>query len=85
MKLDAWSMSIILGLLALVAFGAGVLYSTRSDAGERIDFEGMKIRGELRSPTEFYYKRKKEEDFGNLTEKRKNFLREMRRDALLVR
>lgn len=85
---------IVLGLLALIAFGAGVLYSTQGHAAEpvtrvrketSVDFEGMRIQGELRTPGEFYFERKNEENFDSLVQRKKNFHREMRRDALRTR
>jgi hypothetical protein len=48
-----------------------------------LDFEGMPLQGELRSPGEFYFQHKPEEKFDSLVKRRKNFHKEMLRDAVL--
>ena len=50
-----------------------------------LDFEGLQIQGELRTPGEFYFQRKPEEKFDSLVKRRKNFHREMLRDVVLSR
>jgi hypothetical protein len=91
--------ALILGMIAIVAFGAGVLYSMSAQANERgagkprvvhprkstVDFEGLAITGELRNPGEFYFQRKTDEKFDSLVKRRKNFHREMLRDAVMAR
>ena len=48
-----------------------------------LDFEGAAIEGELRNPGEFYFQHRQEEKFDSLVKRRKNFQREMLRDAVL--
>lgn len=48
-----------------------------------LDFEGAQIEGEIRNPGEFYFQHRKEEAFDSLVKRRKNFHREMLRDAVL--
>ncbi len=56
-----------------------VVYPEKTD----LDFEGMGIQGEIRSPGEFYFQHRPEEKFDSLVKRRKNFHREMLRDAVL--
>lgn len=56
-----------------------VVYPKKTD----LDFEGTSIEGELRNPGEFYFQHRPEEKFDSLVKKRKNFHREMLRDAVL--
>lgn len=58
-----------------------VIYPKRTD----LDFEGLKLQGELRSPGEFYFQHRNEEKFDSLVKRRKNFHQEMLRDAVLSR
>lgn len=48
-----------------------------------LDFEGARIEGEIRNPGEFYFQHRNEEKFDSLVKRRKNFHREMLRDAVL--
>lgn len=48
-----------------------------------IDFEGMALEGELRSPGEFYFQYRPDEKMDSLVKRRKDFHREMLRDAVL--
>jgi hypothetical protein len=50
-----------------------------------LDFEGLQIQGELRTPGEFYFRRKPEEKFDSLVKRRRNFHREMLRDVVSSR
>ena len=80
-------MALLLGTLPLsVAAAAGegeprVIYPKKSV----LDFEGLQIQGELRTPGEFYFQRKPEEKFDSLVKRRKNFHREMLRDVVMSR
>ena len=56
-----------------------VIYPKRTD----LDFEGLKLQGEIRSPGEFYFQHRNEEKFDSLVKRRKNFHQEMLRDAVL--
>ena len=58
-----------------------VIYPKRTD----LDFEGLKLQGEIRSPGEFYFQHRNEEKFDSLVKRRKNFHQEMLRDAVLSR
>lgn len=56
-----------------------VVYPKKTD----LDLEGAAIEGELRNPGEFYFQHRPEEKFDSLVKRRKNFHREMLRDAVL--
>lgn len=56
-----------------------VIYPKKTD----LDFEGLKLEGELRNPGEFYFQYKPEEKFDSLVKARKNFHREMLRDVVM--
>ena len=87
--------AMILVLVGAVAFAAGLAWSGRAEAAEKkpprvvypkrteLDFEGASIEGEIRNPGEFYFQRRPEEKFDSLVKRRKNFHREMLRDAVL--
>ena len=88
---------LIIMTIGSLAFAAGLAWSTRASAAEaegkkpkviypkssEVDFEGQKIEGEIRNPGEFYFQRRPEEKFDSLVKPRKNFHREMLRDAVL--
>src|ERR1700746_2186917 len=59
--------------------GAKVVYTKKTE----LDFEGLAIEGEVRNPGEFYFQHRTEEKFDSLVQRRKNFHREMLRDAVL--
>ena len=48
-----------------------------------LDFEGLNLEGEFKSPGEFYFQHRAEEEFGTLVKRRPNFHREMLRDVIL--
>lgn len=89
----------ILAAVGGMAMAAGLLWSMRhADAADRdsahkprvvypkrteLDFEGTSIEGEVRNPGEFYFQYRPEEKFDSLVKRRKNFHREMLRDAVL--
>ena len=50
-----------------------------------LDFDGMGIEGQVKSPGEFYFQHRNEEKFDSLVKRRKEFHREMLRDAVLSR
>jgi hypothetical protein len=56
-----------------------VIYPKKTD----LDFEGLKLQGEVRSPGEFYFQHRNEEKFDSLVKRRRNFHQEMLRDAVL--
>ena len=60
---------------------AQVRYPDRTE----LDFEGLQIEGEIRNPGEFYFQHRQEEKFDSLVKRRKNFHRELLRDAVLSR
>jgi len=57
-----------------------VIYPKKTD----LDFEGLKLEGELRNPGEFYFQHRPEEKFDSLVKRRANFHREMLRDVVLT-
>jgi hypothetical protein len=86
---------LFLTLIAASAFALGLAWSTPARAEEAVkkrvvypkktelDFEGLQIEGELRNPGEFYFQHRDETQFDSLVKRRKNFHREMLRDAVL--
>lgn len=86
------------GVLVVAAFALGLFYGTHAHADEPkatsksrtvypkrtdLDFEGMAIEGEVKNPGEFYFQHRGEEKFDSLVQRRKNFHRQMLRDAVL--
>lgn len=84
-------------VVGAAAFVCGLCWSTLGNAAERknsqvrypdrteLDFEGLQIEGEIRNPGEFYFQHRREEKFDSLVKRRKNFHREMLRDAVMSR
>jgi hypothetical protein len=75
---------VIIGLLlSSLAFAAEpkVVYPKKTE----IDFEGIKIEGEVRAAGEFYFQRRVEEKFDSLVKRRKNFHQQMLRDVVLTK
>jgi hypothetical protein len=50
--------------------------------GQTIDFEGLSLEGELKTPGEFYFQNRNQDRFDSLTKRRVNFRREMLRDSV---
>lgn len=61
--------------------GKKVLYKKRNT----VEFDDSMIEGEIRNPSDFYFVHRPEEKFGSLLQKRKNFQKEMLRDAVMIR
>jgi hypothetical protein len=98
MKLRLLVFVTILSAIGGIAFAAGIAWGVRSaHAAEpqkkegrvvypkktELDFEGLAIEGEVKNPGEFYFQHRTEEKFDSLVQRRKNFHREMLRDAVL--
>jgi hypothetical protein len=49
---------------------------------QTLDFEGLSLEGELKTPGEFYFQGRSQERFDNLTKRRLNFRREVLRDSV---
>jgi hypothetical protein len=49
---------------------------------QTIDFEGLSLEGELKTPGEFYFQNRNQERFDSLTKRRLNFRHEMLRDSV---
>jgi hypothetical protein len=89
----------VFGVLVTAAFALGLVYGARAHADDApakapksrmvypkktdLDFDGMAIEGEVKNPGEFYFQHRGEEKFDSLVQRRKNFHREMLRDAVL--
>jgi hypothetical protein len=58
-----------------------ILYPKKTE----LDFEGLRIQGEVRNPGEFYYQRKGEQAMDSLIKRRPHFHREMLRDVVMSR
>lgn len=56
-----------------------VIYPKKTE----LDFEGVRIEGEIKNPGEFYFQHRPEEKFDSLVKRRKNFHEQMLRDAVL--
>jgi len=56
-----------------------VIYPSKTS----LDFEGAAIEGELKNPGEFYFQHRPEEKMESLVKRRKNFHRELLRDAVM--
>lgn len=50
--------------------------------GQTVDFEGLSLEGELKTPGEFYFQNRNQERFDSLTKRRLNFHRELLRDSV---
>ena len=50
-----------------------------------VDFDDSLVEGDIRNPNEFYFVHRQEEKFGTLVKKRKDFNKEMLRDAVMIR
>jgi hypothetical protein len=90
MKFDRSYPAITMGIAVFVfSFAAPV---TRAEEprvvypkSAKLEFSGTTIDGELKNPAEFYFQVKPQEKFGGLIQKRKNFHREMIRDAVSMK
>ena len=49
---------------------------------QTLDFEGLSLEGELKTPGEFYFQGRTQERFDSLTKRRLNFRREVMRDSV---
>lgn len=58
-----------------------VIYPKKTE----LDFDGIQVEGELRNPGEFYFQHRNQNQFDSLVKRRKNFHREMLRDAFLAK
>jgi len=90
---------LFLCLVGGVAFAAGLAFARNAkaegtpSAGPKIiyepktelDFEGMRVEGEVKNPGEFYFQSRPREKFDSLVKRRKEFHREMLRDVVLSR
>lgn len=87
---------LILAFIAALSFLLGLLWATPAWSDDdnvkiiypketSLDFEGQDILGEIKNPGEFYFKHRPPEKFDSLVKRRKNFHREMLRDAVLGR
>jgi hypothetical protein len=97
MKMRLFVFVTILSAIGGIAFAAGIAWGVRgAHAAEpkqnakvvypkktELDFEGLAIEGEVKNPGEFYFQHREEEKFDSLVQRRKNFHREMLRDAVL--
>lgn len=50
-----------------------------------VEFDDKLIEGDVKNPGEFYFVHRPEEKFGSLVQRRKNFHKEMLRDAVMIR
>ena len=88
---------LFLCLVGGVAFAAGLAFARNAHAepttGPKViyepktelDFEGMKLEGEVKNPGEFYFQSRPREKFDSLVKRRKEFHREMLRDVVQSR
>lgn len=57
-----------------------VIYKQHNTA----DFDALLLEGNIKNPNEFYFVHRSEEKFGSLVQKRKNFHKELLRDAVMM-
>jgi hypothetical protein len=88
---------LFLCLIGGVAFAAGLAFARSAHAEPaaspkviyepktELDFEGMKVEGEMKNPGEFYFQSRPREKFDSLVKRRKDFHREMLRDVVQSR
>lgn len=79
---------LMLTALGGLAFAAGiawadprVIYPKKS----KLDLDAISLEGELKNPGEFYFQYRPEEKMDSLIKRRKNFHKEMLRDAVLIK
>ena len=78
------TISVLLFFSVALSFGAPapqVVYPKKTE----LDFEGLQIKGQVNNPGDFYFLHKKEAKMDSLVKRRKNFHRELMRDAVLAR
>jgi hypothetical protein len=81
--------ALILLAVGGLAFAAGVVLADDTKPKvvypkhTELDFEGLRIEGEIKNPGEFYFQHRNEEKFDSLVKRRKDFHRQMLRDAVL--
>jgi hypothetical protein len=93
-----FGMVLFLCLVGGAAFAAGLAFARSAHAQgpapapkviyepkTELDFEGMKVEGEVKNPGEFYFQSRPRERFDSLVKRRKNFHREMLRDVVQSR
>ena len=51
----------------------------------KVNLDDLKLEGELKAPGDFYFQFKPDEKFDSLVKRRKNFHRQMLRDAVLIK
>ncbi len=73
--------STLTGTTAVKEDGKTVLYKKNN----KVNFDDNLIQGELKNPNEFYFVHRPEEKFNDLLQRRKNFHKEMLRDAVMIR
>ena len=73
-------------ILMLLLSGAMAQAETKKKViyqeNQTIDFEGLSLEGELKTPGEFYFQNRNQERFDTLSKRRLNFRREMLRDSV---
>jgi hypothetical protein len=80
----------VLGFLGMHAMAQDAVPPTAPEPTQKviypenrtIDFEGLSLEGELKTPGEFYFQNRNQERFDSLTKRRVNFRREMLRDSI---
>ena len=83
--------------LIALSFTAGLIWGIQhADAAEKrtrvvypkktkLDFDGLQLEGEIKNPAEFYFQHRPQDKFDSLVKARRNFHREMLRDAVLTK
>ncbi len=51
----------------------------------KVNLDDLKLEGEMKAPGDFYFQFKPDEKFDSLVKRRKNFHRQMLRDAVLIK
>lgn len=91
------AMFLILIAVALASFVIGFAWSAKAaepsaqptprvrtvyPKDSTLDFEGLKLEGELKNPAEFYFQSRPQEKFDSLVKRRTEFHRQMLRDGV---
>jgi hypothetical protein len=82
--------TLILNIFAVMTILGNTAWAQDTDSKKKviyqenqtIDFEGLSLEGELKTPGEFYFQNRNQDRFDSLTKRRLNFRREMLRDSV---
>lgn len=79
---------LLLTAVSGLAFAAGIAWAAPRvvyPKKSKIDLDAISLEGDLKNPGEFYFQYRPEEKMDSLIKRRKNFHKEMLRDAVLIK